>query len=443
MESKSVLEKVINIADAHKVSGCDVILNEGKSFSTSVQNNDVDKYEVSGSKILGIRVIKDQKIGLSYTEDFSDQSLEIVVKKAIENSQFSKINENEVISNNEKSEVDHINTKTKDVRANELIELNKSLESEMKKLDSRIAAVPYNGVSESESKSYYMNSNGRLCIEEDYSLSCYTSALIKEGEKNSLHYQGAVAREFDKLDYKKCIDESFYHAKEWLNAAPIKSGKYPVVFSTDQLQSMFGAFHSIYSAKARYEKSNPMAESLNKEIFSKLLTITDSPNYHEALFHDPFDSEGFTRDDLVLIENGVFKNFFHNSVTSKQFKEENNFRASRGARSSLSVSGTHTVISTGDSSQADIETGEYLKIFSMQGLHSGLNFMSGDFSFGASGYLMKNGEVQQAVNGITVAGNFYKMLKEIDCIGNEMKANSSTSFFSPDMRFAQLTIAGN
>ena len=78
----------------------------------------------------------------------------------------------------------------------------------------------------------------------------------------------------------------------------------------------------------------------------------------------------------------------------------------------------------------------------MQGLHSGLNFMSGDFSFGASGYLMKDGEVTQAVNGITVAGNFYDMLLEIDCIGKDVKANSSYGFFSPDIRFSQLTIAG-
>ena len=442
MESKAIVEKVIDIANSQSISGCDVILNEGKSFSTSVQNNDIDKYEVSGSKILGIRVIKDQKIGLSYTEDFSDDSLKLVVNKAIENSQFSKVNEHELISNLDKSEVDHINTKSKEVSAQELIELNKTLESETKKLDSRVTGAPYNGVSESESRGYYMNSQGRLCIEEEYSLSCYTSALIKDGDKNSLHYQGAVAKDLSQLDYKKCIDESFHHAKEWLNAGPIKSGKYPVIFSTDQLQSLIGAFHSIYSAKARFEKTNPMADNLNKEVFSKLLTITDSPNFEKALFHSPFDSEGFKSDDLVLIENGVFKNFFHNSVTSKQFNEENNFRASRGARSSLSVSGTHTVISTGDSSQKDVETGEYLKIFSMQGLHSGLNFMSGDFSFGASGYLMKDGQVTQAVNGITVAGNFYEMMKEIDCLGDEMKTNSSSSFFSPDIRFSRLTVAG-
>ena len=87
MKTKEVMEKVIELSLANGAQGSDVILSEGKSFSASVQNADLDKYEVSGSKILGVRVIKDQKIGLSFTEDFTADSLEVVVSKAIENSQ--------------------------------------------------------------------------------------------------------------------------------------------------------------------------------------------------------------------------------------------------------------------------------------------------------------------------------------------------------------------
>jgi PmbA protein len=139
--------------------------------------------------------------------------------------------------------------------------------------------------------------------------------------------------------------------------------------------------------------------------------------YEASLFKTPFDSEGFDSEDLTLVENGTFKSFWHNSVTAKYFDENNNYRAARGARSSLGVSGTNIIIKEGTESSDSLHNGEYLKIYSMQGLHSGLNFMSGDFSFGASGYLMRGDEIVQAVNGITVAGNFYKMLKEIEGIG--------------------------
>ena len=442
MKTKEVMEKVIELSLANGAQGSDVILSEGKSFSASVQNADLDKYEVSGSKILGVRVIKDQKIGLSFTEDFTADSLEVVVSKAIENSQFSKVNENAFIANDSKESSSHIDNKTEEIEVNDLIELNKELESKVKELDKRVSGSPYNGVSENESKSHFLNSNGRYCYEEDYSLSCYTSALIKDGEKNSLHYYGSVAKKLSELDYQKCIDESFHHAKEWLDASPIKSGKYPVIFSIDQMQSLFGAFHRMYSAKARMEKSNPMSEKLNQQIFSKNLSILDVPTYEKALFASPFDSEGYAREDLTLIENGVLKNFFHNSETAAFFKEENNFRAARGARSALSVGGTHTLIQKGKDSEKDLTSQKYLMVHSMQGLHSGLNFMSGDFSFGASGYLMENGEALQAVNGITVAGNFYDLLNEIDGIGDTIHSNSSTSFFAPTIRFSKLTVAG-
>lgn len=443
MNTNEIMQKVVDLSLSQKVSGCDVIASEGKSFSASIQNNDIDKYEVSGSKILGLRVIKDHKVGLSFTEDFSEDSLKRVVEKAIENSQFSKTNENVFIANNQKEVAKHIDKKESTTTVEELIELNKELESKVKELDKRVAAVPYNGVSENESISYFLNSNGRSCYEEDYSLSCYTSALIKEGDKNSLHYYGTVAKALDNLNYKKCIDESFYHAKEWLNASAIASGKYPVIFSIDQLQSLFGAFQGIYSAKKRMEKSNPMSDKLQEKIFSDLISIKDAPVYSDALFSSPFDSEGFERSELQLIEKGVLKNFFHNSETAKHFNEANNFRASRGARSALSVSGSHLVIEKGESTVKDLSSGKYLLIHSMQGLHSGLNFMSGDFSFGASGYLMENGEQVQAVNGITVAGNFYKMLNEIDGLSDEIESNSSTTFFAPTIRFSQLTVAGN
>jgi len=441
-EKKQLLEVTLDMAKKKGARECDIILSEGKSFNLSVQNGEIDTYKVSGSNILGVRVIKDDKVGLSYSEELSTEAIGSAIDKAIANSEFARVNKLETIENDQKELKEHLAPKKETVEATKLIELGKKLESEMRAKDSKIAAVPYNGVSESESRSYYMNSNGTLCFDEDYHLSCYTSSLIKEADKNSLHYHGVVAKNFDQLNYQECIDESYRHSSAWLNASSLKSGKYPVIFSTNQLDSLVGAFQRMFSAKAKLEKSNPMSEKLGEQVFHKNLHFIDSPMFEKSLFHAPYDSEGYSSEDLVLIENGVLKNFLHNSVTAKHFKETNNYRASRGARSSLNVAGTNLIIKESDASTSDLHQGQYLKIYSMQGLHSGLNFMSGDFSFGASGYLMEGDNIVQAVNGITVAGNFYKMMNEIDCIGSELRSNTSCNFFSPEIRFSGLTIAG-
>ncbi len=184
------------------------------------------------------------------------------------------------------------------------------------------------------------------------------------------------------------------------------------------------------------------AEKIGKEIADSRLSIYDDPMYKPGLFKTPFDSEGYIGKEIALIENGAMANMLHNSVTAKYFKTENTYRAARSARGPLGVSGTTTVIKS-SSADRDVRSGEYLEVLSMQGLHSGLNFMSGDFSFGASGYLCKDGERVRPVNGITVAGNFYKMLNGIKALGGETLATTGKDFFAPDIKFSSLTIAGN
>ncbi|GAL27074.1 TldE protein [Vibrio variabilis] len=100
------------------------------------------------------------------------------------------------------------------------------------------------------------------------------------------------------------------------------------------------------------------------------------------------------------------------------------------------------MIATGQSSASEVKAGEYLELVELQGVHSGADVVSGDFSFGASGFLCRDGKRVQPVRGITVAGNFYKMLKEIDAVGDTQLVNDSRSFFAPDVRFARLSIGG-
>jgi len=128
-------------------------------------------------------------------------------------------------------------------------------------------------------------------------------------------------------------------------------------------------------------------------------------------------------------------------VTAKHFKVANTFNASRGPKSTLGVHSVQMEIKPGDG-QAELYDGEYLLITELTGMHSGANAISGDFSFGASGYLYKDSQRIQAVRGITVAGNFYQMLNNIKAIGNVQKWNWTKSDLVVDIRFADLSVSG-
>jgi PmbA protein len=147
------------------------------------------------------------------------------------------------------------------------------------------------------------------------------------------------------------------------------------------------------------------------------------------------------KSNLTLIENGVLKSFYHNTATAKYFNTKSTGHASRGAKSSLRVSPTNWIISTGVHTESDVTEGTYLEILDTMGIGRGDN-ISGEFSFAASGYLCKNGVRIQPVKEITIAGNFNQLLKNISRMGNALLSNDSKSMFSPKIRFSELSVAG-
>lgn len=441
-ELKTKLENIVELSKKNGADQCDAILSKGESFSLSAQNSEIDKYKVSGAQVIGVRVIKDSKVGISYTESFDAASLEIAAKSAVENAMNSEVNEFESIDNSNGEFVFESEFKKDNSTTEEKIDFCLKLESEVKERDSRVQSVPYNGLSESESASYYLNSNGVFGFSSEYYQSCYTSALLQEGGESSMHYHGTIGRKLSDLNVDDCVTESLTHASEWMKAKPLSTGNYDIIFELDAFSEILGCFSSIFSGKGAMEKTNPFLEKLGKKVANESLTISDIPKYKDAFFQSHFDSEGIAHKDLTLIENGVLKSFYHNSATGKFFKQASTGHASRGAKSALGVGGTTKVISAGKIGASDIVSGEYFEVHSLQGLHSGANSVSGEFSFAASGYLCNDGKRTQPVKGVTVSGNFHKMLLELNIIGDTVLATHDRGFFSPKLRFEKMSVAG-
>ncbi|MDC0254454.1 TldD/PmbA family protein [Bacteriovoracales bacterium] len=444
-QNVQMLEKVLDMAKSKGAKDSEVLFTQSSKFSLKANEGSLEEYKVSSSQIMGIRLTKDQKVGISYCEDMQEESLSLMVEQALENSRYVKEDEFEEICVSHKDRVFSDNEKTyreDNTPAEKKIELCLALEKGVKDKDSSVKGAPYNGYNEGESHSYIANSLGTLCFEKDKSFSCYTSALLEKEGKQSMHYHGSVGRNFKDLDLNNCIDESFNHAHALLTAGPIETGKYDVIFSLDMLDDIFGVFSTMFSGKSAVDGVNPYREKIGQKVAVSGLSIKDCPQYIDGFNYSTFDDEGNLRKEFSLIENGVLKTFYHNSATAKFHNVENNSCASRSPKGTLGVGGTQQIISHGESSETDLKKGRYLNIVSLQGLHSGADALSGDFSFGASGYLCENGIVGKGIKGITISGNFYQLLQEISLIGKDMKSNAYSTFFSPEIRFSNLNIAG-
>lgn len=439
---KAAMKKAIDMAISQGAEQADVIVSRGESFSVNAQNAEVDKYKVSGSQVLGIRTIKDDRVGLSYTEFLDDEALKIAAKKSLENAEVSEPRPFEKITTKDFEGIQKSEYQADETSTQEKIDFVLELESKVKEKDSRISAVPYNGLSEVNSESYYLNSLNCFTFDSEYYLSCYTSALIKEGSANSMHYQGTLARKFGELDAKFCIDESVEHATRWLKAESLPTKAYDIIFDADAFSDFFGCFGGIFSGKGAMDKINPFQDKMGQLVMSEEISIQDIPLYKEAFFKSHYDSEGFAQEDLSLVENGILKNFYHNTATANYLKQTANGRAAKGAKSALGVSGTTKVFSPGKTAVSELKAGEYLEVVSMQGLHSGADSYSGEFSFAASGYLCRDGERIRPIKGVTISGNFYKMMENLKIVGNSVIPTSSKDFFAPQMRFEGVSVGG-
>ncbi len=423
----------------------DVIFNKNKTLSISAEKGKLGKYLVAGNQVIGVRSIKENKVGIGYSESLTPKA----IKKMVENTvNFSLWGDDEVLETidpliNKELKGEKTVTVEDTSTSEEKIALSLDLESAVLKKDNRAKSSPYNGLSQIESKHLVANTSGGYCEETEHYFSCYTSCLAEEGQKKAMHYHSDVALCLSELNFQRVVEESVHHATKLLSAKPITTATYDVIFSPDMLDALFSVFSSLFSGKKAMEGINPWKDKLDKSIAASSLSLMDNPKHSRGFFKFNFDGEGREKKPITIIEKGRLNSLLHNTKTAKYFNTVSTGSAIRGMKSALDVAPYQLVISPGGFSKSELTSGLYLEIIDLSGLHSGANPVSGQFSFGASGYLRQDGETIQPLKEITVSGNFFQLLNDIKMIGNEILVSSDKNFITPLIRFSNVSVAGD
>ena len=435
---KNIMEKVINQVTDQKAQS-DLLLCKSKSLKMSSQNGDISEYKVASTQILGIRVIKDDKIGLSYTETFDEESLKFMVKQALQNAEMSSPNPNEKLLDLKGCLSDRLSIPEEEIDIKLKTDRTIELESRVKQGDQRVIAVPYNGYSENEYESIYLSSKGREANYFDKSYNIATSALMNQNGKKSNFDDYSIAHTFMELEWNKVAETALFHARNILEEKPLPTAKYSVMFHHDCLKSLISCFSHFYSAKSAIDKMNPWGTKVGQEVASKDLTIIDHPLYERSFRTSVFDSEGVERKPLTLIERGVLKSFYHNSVTARTLNTTTTGHAVQNPGGALGIGGTDLII-TGQNVKP--LPSKYLEVIQMDGLYSGANRVNGNFSVAVKGYVWDKGERSMTFGNITLSGNIMNMLKNVDVVGEILLASTDNSFFSVPLIFPELSIGG-
>ena len=444
-----MIDKIFQKGRETGLNDMEVYYSEGSSLSLKVFQKDLDGYSLSESEGLSLRGTYKGKMGYSYTEKVDETSIDQLVKDAAENALIIDSEDEEYIfeGSKEYKKVDSFNQALSNVGEEQKINFVKSLEEEAFRLDKRIASVEVCIYGDGYGETIMSNTKGLFLRDKSNIAYTYIAVVAKDGEdiKTGMAYR--TGNDFNAFNAQDIAREAVDEALALLGARSVKSGDYNVIIRNSAAADLLEAFTGIFSAEAVQKNLSLLKGKLNEKIASDKFTLIDDPYMEGGLASKSFDGEGVACKYKKVVDKGVLKTYLYNLKTAKKDGVDTTGNASKGSyKSSIGISPSNFFVEKGertlDEMVADIDKG--ILITELQGLHSGLNSVSGDFSLAALGFLIQDGKISRPVEQITMAGNYFDMLKNIEETGSDLKFGMPGEAYigSPSLRIKKLSIAG-
>jgi len=419
-------------------------------FECSINKGEIQSYKDAENGGASFKALKNGKAGYSYTEDYNEEEAKRIVTDALENLALIDSDDREVIGTS-KVKIDNWEDYDRSfdkISAKEKIAETKLLEEKILKKDERIVMVPYCFTTDMYNKIYFANSNGVEYGYKNGGGGMYAGAMATNGKQNKFGMDFSFSTNPKQIDIEALASSVADKSVGLLDAKSIKSGKYPVILNYNVLGSILGLLVQMLSAENVQKGYSLLKNKLGEKIFSDKITITDKRFYKNSIFSRPADSQGILTKDKEIISGGVLTTYLHSLKTALKDGVEPTGNAFRS-----SYKGTETILpvnmdfKAGDMSLEGLfeimQSGLY--ITGVQGMHSGANPVSGEFSLSAEGFKIEDGKKAYPVEQITLSGNLMKMLQTVQEIGSDkqMAMVMSHGMYTPSVLIKEMDVAGS
>lgn len=445
MDYKRLAEDIVKKAIKLGADEAEAYLESNRDFELSVRNGDVETVKQATSKGIGLTVFKDKKLGFSFTSDFSDQSIDEFVKKTIQLSMVADPKPWNGLPDFEKQvpkDLDLYDPSISEIPNEKKIKIAKDVERIALAYDKRITKSELGYFGDSETEIIIVNS-------KDLSLSsrrtgAYFGAGVIAGEGNDMQsgWWGSSKRHFKDLDAIEHIaKKAGERAVEKLGAKPVETQTAPVVYDRYAAGSFWYGILFAMMGDSVYKKTTFLTDLLGKSVGSDLITLVDDPTIPRHIASVPFDGEGKVTRKNVLFDKGVLKMFIYDTITARKAEVRVNTMARRsGYRSPASAGFLNIIVQNGNVDRekiiSEIKNGFY--VTGLRGI--GTDTPTGNYSCGASGFWIKDGEIAFPVDGITLGGNAADILKAIEVVANDLDLRGGLN--SPSFKVSEMTIGG-
>jgi PmbA protein len=447
LELKEIASGVVRRAMQCGATAAECVIRDGTEFSTVVRLGEVETLKESGSKALGIRVFVGQRAASTWTSDLSPQGLQQVIDSALELAKvttedpFASIPEASQLGSI-KGDLDLYYDDVNSLSAADRIDYARRAERAALDFDPRISNSEGGTFDVATGRKVLANSHGFLGeFQRSY---CSVSAVpIARDEQGNMQrdYWYSVALTLAKLESAELVGQTA--AKRTLRrigARKVKTARVPIIFDPQVARSLLGHIFEAANGESIYRNASFLTGKLGEQIAGENVTVIDDGTMRGGFGSSPFDSEGVPTRRTVVVQNGVLKSYLLNTYAARKLGLATTGNASRGLAGNPGIGSGNFFLEPGAKTPqqliADVKDGLYVTEF----LGFGVNLVTGDFSRGAGGLWIVNGELTYPVEEITVAGNLKEMLRNISEIGNDLEFRGSIA--CPTIRIDGMTVAG-
>lgn len=420
-----IAEKIVSQAKTDEQIEAFVAWDEETSIR--VYNRGIENLSQSQSSGVGIRVVSDQRQGFAWAGTLEPSAIEFALSEARDNAKFATQDEYlglGITDGIEPQSLDLWREELANHSTEEKVNLALELEEAVRKSDKRIASIESANYGDVRSIASVLTSTGLSATFKQTFSYISAHAIATQDQETQTGGGYSVGRTLGELDLQKAASDASVRATRLLGATKPSSSRLTVIFDPQVTTTLLAIIGSTLSGEAVLKGRSLFADRVTEKVASKVVTLVDDPTNPNAFGASIYDAEGYASRKTTLISDGVLNGFLYDTYASRRAGVNSTASATRGGFASTPGVGARALLlSPGDKSQSElissIENGVLVQ--SISGVHSGVNPISGDFSVGAEGLLIRSGALGAPIKEFTIASSLQKMLQDIVAVGNDLE----------------------
>jgi PmbA protein len=437
---------VVKRALAAGATDAECTIAEGEEFTANVRMRELENLKEAGSRGAGLRILVGRRTGASYTSDLSREGIEKLVSSAMELADITTEDPHAGLPEREElgsidvdlqlysADVEGLATGVK-------VDLAKRAEEAALSFDPRISNSEGASFDTHLGRHIFANSRGFAGEYRSSYCALGVAPVAKDGESMERDSWDTLSRGFGELDTPESVGQmAAKRALRRLNAVKVETQKVPVVFEPRTARSLLDHIFDAVHGMSVYRHESFLAGKLGEKVAADSVTVIDDGTIPGLFGSSPFDDEGVPSRRTVVIEKGVLKSYLMNSYAARKLGMKTTGNASRGLTGNAGIGHGNFYVEKGVQTPEQILAGISNGFYVTELMGFGVNAVTGDYSRGAAGLWIKDGELAYAVSEVTIAGNLKDMLLGLETLGSDLEFRRSIS--APTIKIGEMTVGG-